>query len=110
MSEPEKATIGALKMVDGSQVIAKFPLTDKELAAYRKHPDTFFGTVIRQPKTINDPIEFYDFLHKSFRLSPREKLLEFMSKAGDYESLKQLPQEELAKIYCKRILSKHFTM
>ena len=33
------------------------PLTEAELSAYRRHPDTFFGVVIKQGGTVSTVVE-----------------------------------------------------
>jgi len=55
------------------------PLTDVELAAYQKFPDTFFG--IDKPHTrggITDPLDLYDWFFNCYRQTPKERLLELM--------------------------------
>jgi len=108
VTESKKVAIGAFKLLDGTQILAECPMTDKEVAAYRKHPDTFFGVVRRQPKGIKDPIEFYDFVYECYSKSSKQKLLEFLNNASDIERLRQLSQEELAKLYSERVVYEAF--
>jgi len=41
-------------------------------------------------------------MHESYKNTPKEKLLEGMANATDYEELKNLTQGELSEIYCER--------
>jgi hypothetical protein len=53
---------------------------------------------------IDDPLELFDFIHKVYRQTSKEKLLEFMKGYPDMERLKAMQQEELAVIYCEGIV------
>lgn len=100
VDEGRKLAIGAYDIDGGGSSILSCPLSDVELAAYKKHPRTFFGEL--QPKTkIDDPLEFYDWLYNCYRSTPKEKLLEFMSNYPNRAELEKLSQEELAKLYCQ---------
>ncbi len=99
--EKEKVASGICKLPDGRNIIVTFPLTDDELAAYQKYPDTFFGTYKPHTKGINDPLELYDFLLDWYGKTPKDVLLGFLGNAQDHETLKQLTQKELAQIYCE---------
>src|SRR5580698_5725093 len=41
--EKRKAAFCIYKLADGKQVLGEDPLSEKELAAYKRHPETFFG-------------------------------------------------------------------
>lgn len=77
---------------------------DKEIAAYRRYPDTFFGVYKKQNNRANGPLELYDFFYESYKNSKKEKLLEFLISHNDIEKFKEIPQEELAKIYCELLV------
>jgi len=100
--ENEKLVYGAYRLNDGSQIICTVPIGGEEIEAYREHPDTFFGVPREVGKKAEDPIELYDFFHNAYRRTPKERLLEFMKDWQDFETMKALSQEELAKIYCER--------
>lgn len=59
--ESEHTAWGDYALDDGRRIIAKYPLSDAEMAAYRRHPDTFFGVIQEVGKQANDPIALYDF-------------------------------------------------
>ncbi len=101
VSEHEKKAYCVQRFEDGKITIGTFELSDVELQAYKKHPDTFFGVYQKQNSRANDPLEFYDFCYESYKHSTKEKLLEFLKDRPNLESFKKMPQEELAKIYCE---------
>ncbi len=103
--EKEKSAFGVYKLPDGKQEMFSCPLTDEELAAYQKYPDTFFG--MDKPHTregINDPLDLYDWFFKCYRQTPNERLLELMKNYPDHRYLQTLPHEELASVYCERLV------
>ena len=103
--EGEKKAYGVYRRVDTEiRLIANCPLTDRELEAYRKYPTTFFGEVDENAgRKCQNIFDWYDFAFESYGKTPKQKLLEYMKDSSDIESLKMLPQEELAKIYCERL-------
>jgi len=101
---PEKTVYGIYRTVEGRRIIVTNPLTDAEMAAYARHPDTFFRVIKRDTgQKMRDPLDFYDFSRPVYGKTPKEKLLEFMEGASDIEHLKTLSQSELADIYCERL-------
>jgi hypothetical protein len=102
--ENEKNAYGVYRLDDGRRIIVVTPLTDHELAAYRRYPETFFGEIDNNvSRKCNDIFDWYDFLFESYSKTSKEKLLEFMKDAIDFEMLKLMPQDELAKTYCERL-------
>jgi len=88
---------------DGHSAIYKKPLSDEELAAWRRHPDTFFGVVGQRSASAETPLQVYDFLYESFKRESKERLLEVMAGAPDYERLAELPQAQLASLHAERM-------
>jgi hypothetical protein len=102
--EKERVVYGAFQLETGENIIATIPLSEAELAAYKKHPDTFFGEVRDPPsKGFKTPLDLTDFVYASYKNTPRERLLEFLADAPDYEQLKNLSQKDLAITYSERI-------
>lgn len=87
---------------DGSGMFTK-PLTPEELAAWRRHPDTFFGVVGQRKTEVKGALELYDFLHESFMRESKERLLEVMAGSPDFEELRLLDQPRLASIHAERM-------
>ena len=101
---PEKRVYGIYRTVEGRRIIVTNPLTDAEMAAYARHPDTFFRVLKRAGgRKMRDPLDFYDSSRPIYGQTPKEKLLEFMKGASDMEYLKTLSQGELADIFCERL-------
>jgi hypothetical protein len=87
---------------NGRSGIWKIPLSSDEMAAWNRHPDTFFGVVGQRKKQAETPLELYDFCHNSFRRETKERLLEVMAGSPDFDRLKTLTQVELAKVHAER--------
>jgi hypothetical protein len=80
------------------------PLTDVEIEAWKRHPDTFFGEVQPpQNRRANNWLELAMFFYESYKATPKDRILEWMSGAADIEYLRTLSQEELAIVYCERL-------
>lgn len=62
------------------------PLSTEKLAAWKRHPDTFFGIVGQRSTYANSALAFYDFFHESLRRKSKERLLEVMANAPDSNS------------------------
>ena len=102
MREAGKQVIGLYDVEEKGTKIVTCPISDTELAAYKKHPDTFFGKIEPQNQ-IKSPLDFYDWVYECHKNSSKVNLLKFMKEWPDYEELEPLSQEELAKIYCERV-------
>jgi len=88
---------------NGQSHIMMAELSDAEMAAYRSHPETFFGRVLSASKNTEDPVDLYEFFVNGYKETPREKLLEFMNGAPDIEELRKLPDDELLFVYAERL-------
>jgi hypothetical protein len=99
VNEIDKKVVGVFDVDGVANVLASFPISDQELAAYRESPETFFGEQQQVSKQIKEPIEAYEFVLSSYRNTPREKLLEWMAGHPEIERFKALSQLELAKHY-----------
>jgi hypothetical protein len=104
VSEKEKKIFGVYRLDNGKQVICTNPMSDEEVLAYQRYPDTFFGVPLNQSGEAKDPMELFDFFYNTYKKTPPEKLLEFMKNASDIEELKKLSPKELAITYCERLV------
>jgi hypothetical protein len=102
VSETEKKAYCVYRTVDGNRCLYVEDLSESELAAYRRHPETFFGVKQQTPRKIENWSKAFEMLYNMYRNTPKEKLLEWMARAPDISSLKQKDQPELAIIYCER--------
>ena len=101
--EHEKLVYGAYETADGQHILATSPLTDAELAAWRRHPDTFFGEVRHVGGKAENWLQLCEFFYKSYKGTSHDKLLKWMKEAVDIENLRALSQEDLAIVYCERL-------
>lgn len=99
----EQAVYGIYRTETGQRMVCRGALTEDEAKAYAEQPDTFFG-VIKKQTPLTDPMEFYDFFFSSYGNSTKEVLLNLMGNRLDIESLRALPQGELAEIYCESLV------
>lgn len=76
-------------------------LSDEEVAAYKAHPDTFFGRVVPVSKNVEDPMDMYSFFLNGYKDTPRSKLLELMKDSTDIEELTKMPDDELRYRYAE---------
>ncbi|MDR4501161.1 MAG: hypothetical protein MRJ96_06895 [Nitrospirales bacterium] len=102
VSEEDRIIFGVYALEDGRKIIASRPITDNELSAYRKYPETFFGVHKPNGRKIRDGLDMFDFLYETYKHTSREKLIELLQNHPDIEKLKQESQEELAITYCER--------
>jgi hypothetical protein len=87
------------------RVICTNPLTEKEFAAYQRHPETFFGQVKKQWHSNGDPLKLYDFFMFAYKDPNHETLLKQLDGAADLEQLRALPVDELRKIVAERFVN-----
>lgn len=99
--ESEQKTILFFQKDDHKTHVLTAELTAAELAAYRAHPDTFFGRVHKQAGELKTPMELFEFFLKYCQNSPRKRLLEFMKDAPNLADLERLPVDELRLIYAE---------
>ena len=108
--EDKKSAFCVYKLPNGQNIIGQDPMSDAEMAAYRRHPDTFFGVVKTGSRGgINDPLEFYDYCLEIYTNTPKERLLEMLGVRG-LEFFEKLSQRELAELFCEGLATKVFAM
>jgi hypothetical protein len=102
VAEGERVAYCGVTFEDGRAAICTMPLSQEELAAWKRHPDTFFGVVGQRNTRADSPLELYDFFHESSKRSSKEQLLKAMASAPDFEELARLDQPQLASIHAER--------
>lgn len=101
VNEAEKKIYGVYRLESGQGIIAASIMSDEELRAYRAHSETFFGVCKDPVKRLSSPIDLYKRLKKTYRDTPKDKLLEFLEGPGFDEKWKDLSQEALSDLYCE---------
>jgi hypothetical protein len=108
--ESRKTAFCIYKLTNGQNFFGEDPMSEAELAAYRRHPETYFGVVKKGVRGgINDPLEFYDYCLEIYKNTPKERLLEFLGVRGQ-EQFEKLSQLELAERYCEGLAVRVFAM
>jgi hypothetical protein len=102
VTEEKGEAMGIYHLDNGQSIIATCPLTPEELKDYRQFPDTFFGVYRKKGGKVDNEIEMFDFLYETYKVTPKERLLEFMKDAPDLKELEQLSQKDLAEVVCER--------
>ena len=103
VNEQDMNITAVLRLDEGATIVSRLPITEDELHVYRESPETFFGAYQPKTKTMQQPVELYEWMLEAYRQTPRERLLELVAEYSDIESLRELPQLELAKIYSERM-------
>lgn len=88
-----------MRRADGTRIIVNIDLSEDELDAWKRHPDTFFGELRPHHPPAKNAMDLYEFFHSSYVNTPKERLLEFMAHHQNIAELRELPQPELAKHY-----------
>ncbi len=103
--EAQKAAFCIYRTRADLYITCQSALTDEELQAYRLHPGTFFGVVDNNAarEKVETAVDWFDFFFESYQHTPKEKLLEFLSAASDYNELAKQNQRDLAIAYCERM-------
>jgi hypothetical protein len=102
VNEPESSVWGVFALEDGQQIIVKGPLAEDELAAYRRHPETFFGVEQHVGGKLKTTMDAVDFFLDGYAATPRERLLEFMANHTDVTWLATLSRDDLVELYAER--------
>ena len=101
--EQEKKAYLGVSYDNGEKHIMTTELSDTEISAYRAHPETFFGRVVKVSKHTKDPLELYTFFIENYKETSRDKLLNLMSGSPDIEELKNLSEDELRYTFAERL-------
>jgi hypothetical protein len=106
--ESTKTVFGCYQLTTGEYINAVSPISDAELAAYRRYPDTFFGEIRRPPHHSETLVDLCDFFYETYKDTPRDKALEWLAGTPDHEHLKTLSQRDLAITLCERWASQAY--
>jgi hypothetical protein len=93
---PQTKTMHGVFQVGGANFVVNGPMTDAELAAYLRSPETFFGVVQDVGGHAKSTFELADFFYKNYKNTPKERLLELLKDHPAIDNLRCLSQNELA--------------
>jgi hypothetical protein len=105
MLEREKRVWGTYKTDSGGHVTCTTPVTDAEVAAYRLHPETFFGVEKRVSKGLGSKLDAFYFFLEGFKATPKEQLLKAMAGYANFQELQALTQQDLAEIRAEHMVA-----
>ena len=66
--EQQKEVLGVYRSLDGLQnLTVRTPMTDLEMAAWKRHPDTFFGELRQLPQKATNWLELAESFYKTYK-------------------------------------------
>jgi hypothetical protein len=105
VSESERKIYISVSDTKGASHILQFPITERELADYKAHPDAYFGRIVPAPKKITDRYSMFEWLMEAHKELSRETLLERLAHSPQFEMLKDLSDDELLAEYCEAMVA-----
>jgi hypothetical protein len=54
------------------------------------------------PERSDDPVDLFYFFYETYKETPKERLLEFIKDAPDFDDFERLSQKDLAEAVCER--------
>jgi len=79
------------------------PMSDRQIADYKAHPDAYFGRIVRPPQRADTPAQLFDFLMDGFRDMTREQLLEKLG--GRVEGVDGMDTDHLRALFAEGMVS-----
>jgi hypothetical protein len=99
---PETKTMHGIFLANGTNFMVQSPMTEAEIAAYNRSPETFFGIVQNVGRRAKDTFELADFFYETYKDTPKETLLEFLNDHPAIETVRNLSQKELSIFVCEQ--------
>jgi len=87
---------------EGVNFVVDSPMTEIEIAVYKRNPETFFGVVQNVGQRANNAGELADFFYENYKDTPKETLLEFLKQHPLIDRLRTLSQRDLAIFICEQ--------
>lgn len=100
--ESEKKVFGTYRLRGGKRCLITSAISDSELDAYRRHPETFFGVRQQAGKTITSLLQAFEWWLENFAKCDRQKLLAQMRQAEDFAALENLSIADLREVCAER--------
>lgn len=101
VAESERLAYCCMTLANKKSVICTIPLTENEVAAWKRYPDTFFGKLEQRRAEPKDALDWYDFFLNTYSKTSKELLLDFLAGSPNLAELKKLDQSALTKVYCE---------
>ncbi len=100
VAEERKEVMLTFQTDTAGVAMARVPMTDAELSAYRSHPETFFG-VIRPVGSLKSEMDLFEWFHDSLKDSTRAQHLAFFKDSPELARLSALSDEDLLLERCQ---------
>ena len=110
VEEANKQVIGFYQLETGEHILARCPISEDELAAYRRSPETFFGEICPVSKPAKTIEELCDFFYENHRKLSKNELLTALRGHPHFERLKTAEQKELAALWAEVCASRAFNL
>jgi len=85
IATPEKSIMHGVFIAHGRSFTSSRAMTEAEIAAYKLHPEVFFGAVQNVTRRTESAFELAEFFYESYKNTPRETLLSFVKDSPVYE-------------------------
>ncbi len=108
VSEGDKSMFVGLVTPAGKHLVCKFPMTDGQLHDYLDHRDEYFGIVRPAVRSVNTPIEMFEWLIEANKNVSRQTIIDWFGVNGDLSRLRALTDEDLLFEYCEALAIQMF--
>lgn len=99
---PDHGRMHGIFALNGVNFSVDAPMTDHEVAVYRRNPETFFGVVQHVTKQAKSAADLAEFFYSAYKDTPRETLLEWMKDHPFIYRARDLSQKDLAIWVCEQ--------
>jgi hypothetical protein len=115
MVESEKRAYGIYRIAGERHVIATTPMTDVEIAAWRRHPETFFGKVQPITEQVESPLDLAELeispriskrMARTCRAHPAGSIAGRIARRADRPA--DLPVGQISELAVESLLQKYF--
>ena len=82
-------------------------MSEAAFADYKAHSDAYFGKIQPVSRNISNPLELFEWFMEAYNKTPRDKILEQLSKAPDFNAsaFEGLSDDELRSQYCELLVA-----
>jgi SEC-C motif len=110
IDEAQHQVIGVYQLETGEHILVRSPISEKELAAYRRAPETFFGQIRPVSKPVQTIEDLCDFFYQNHRKLSKSQLLTDLRGHTEFERLKTAEQKELAALWAEACALRAFNL
>jgi hypothetical protein len=100
VAEERKEMMLAFRTDGNGLAMQQLAMTDAELAAYRRHPQTFFG-IIQPVGSLNSEMDLFEWFLDSMKDATRAQHLEYFKNSPDLPRISELSDHDLLLERCQ---------